>query len=151
MKNLFSSSVLHSSDTFFQKNYRELISYVEPILSDVISSKSELNRLLAESYYRTGQYSKAIDFNEILSEQKKLILIFILLGNSYFLEKNYLEAIKFLEIVTDTPDSTMQYSSYILGASYLQMKNFITHYKHSRKHHHIHLIWKLKKKHFITI
>ena len=112
---------------FFQKNYKELISYVEPILSEVISSrKSELNRLLAESYYRTGQYNKSIDFfNEFLSEQEEVdINIYFLLGNSYFLEKKYLEAIKFLEMVIEAPDSTLQYSSYILGASYLQVEKY---------------------------
>ena len=76
---------------FFQKNYKELISYVVPILRNVISSrKSELNRLLAESYYRTGQYNKAIDFfNEFLNDNEEVdINTYFLLGNSYFLEKN---------------------------------------------------------------
>ena len=98
-----------------------------PILRNVISSrKSELNRLLAESYYRTGQYNKAIDFfNEFLNDNEEVdINTYFLLGNSYFLEKKYLEAIKFLEMVVEAPDSTMQYSSYILGASYIKIERY---------------------------
>jgi len=46
---------------FFQQSYKQLIAFASPLLETVIPSrKAEVNRLLAEAYYRTGDFENAI-------------------------------------------------------------------------------------------
>ena len=112
---------------FFQKKYNSLIEFAEPLSENVIASrKSEINRLLAEAYYRLGSFSKAIKYFEVhLNEEREAsALLYFLLGYSYFKSENYEKAITYLERVSNSPDSVMQYSSYYLAASYLESKNY---------------------------
>ena len=57
---------------FFQKEYNSLIEFAEPLSENVIASrKSEINRLLAEAYYRLGNFSNAIKYFEVhLNEER---------------------------------------------------------------------------------
>ena len=72
---------------FFQKSYKQLIEFASPLLETVIPSrKLEVNRLLAEAYYRTENFENAIiHFTDYIEQagQVKSIVNF-LLGQSYF-------------------------------------------------------------------
>lgn len=112
---------------FYQKEYSQLIKFAKPLLEDVIDSrKSEIHRLLAEAYYRTEDFTRAIYYLEqvMYQDTDKSSLLYFLLGHSYFKTKNYEYAISNLEHVSGSVDSIMQYSCYFLGASYLQKKQY---------------------------
>jgi len=109
---------------FLKKEYTQLIDFAEPLLSNVISSRrSEINRLLAEAYYQTGDFENAISYFEtFISEEKKPNPItYFLLGSSYFKSEQYEYAISNFEQISGAADSIMQYSAYYLGASYLNL------------------------------
>ena len=55
---------------FFQQSYKQLIAFASPLVNSVIPSrKSEVNRLLAEAYYRTEDYKNAIVYFNIYIDQ----------------------------------------------------------------------------------
>ena len=112
---------------FLQKEYQQLIAFAAPLSEHVIASrKSEVNRCLGEAYYRTDDFTNAINyFEEFINEEKeKSSIVYFLLGHSYFKLANYENAISNLEHVSNTVDSIMQYSSYFLGASYLKLEYY---------------------------
>ncbi len=112
---------------FNQKEYQQLIFFAKPLSIDVISSrKAEINRLLAEAYYRTHDFANAITHFEafIAEDDERSSLLYYFLGHSYFKSSNYESAISKLEHVSNAPDSVMQYSYYYLGASYLEMGHY---------------------------
>ena len=112
---------------FHQKQYTNLISFAKPLLANVIASrKSEINRLLAESYYRIADYNNAtIHFEQFLSaEPNHKSIDYFLLGHSYFKSSDFDNAVANLEKVSNSEDSVMQYSTYYLGASYLELENY---------------------------
>ena len=57
---------------FLQEEYQKLISFIEPMIENVIPSRiSEMNRFLAESYYRIEDYKNAIVyFNKFLETEE---------------------------------------------------------------------------------
>ncbi len=112
---------------FYQQEYQQLIAFAKPLSENVIASrKSEINRLLAEAYYRTDDFANAINYFEAFIAQEKEIssLVYFLLGHAYFKSANYEYAISNLEHVSNAGDSVLQYSSYYLGASYLELKQY---------------------------
>ena len=112
---------------FYQKKYDKLISFAKPLSESVVASRrSEINRLLAEAYYRTDDFVSAIHyFEEFIAENKKKDpIVSFLLGHSYFKSGDYDNAVSNLEYVSNTEDSIMQYSSYYLGASYLELEHY---------------------------
>ena len=112
---------------FYQKKYHDLIIFARPLLKEVIASrKSEINRLLAEAYYRTNDFKNAIyHFEEfILEEKTQTSLGYFLLGHAYFKTEDYGNAIYNLEKALSSSDSITQYSSYYLGASYLHLEHY---------------------------
>ena len=112
---------------FSQREYYKLIAFANPLVENVVASrKSEIHRLLAEAYYRTGDFaSSIIHFEELITdEEEKSSLIYFLLGNSYFKLGKYENAISNLEYVSGDSDSVLQYSSYYLAASYLELEHY---------------------------
>jgi tetratricopeptide (TPR) repeat protein len=112
---------------FFQQSYKQLIAFASPLIESVIPSrKEEVNRLLAEAYYRTQDYDNAIvHFNVYLQQGEQVNpIVHFLLGQSYFKVQHYENAINYLEKVSSTSDSIAQHSTYVLGASYLQLKHY---------------------------
>ena len=113
---------------FFQQRYEELILFLVPILDRVVSSrKTEVNRLLAEAYYRTGSYNDAISyFNTYIEQEKDVVspIDYFLLGQSYFKTMQYKEAVPYLEMASNASDSIVQYAMYCLGASYLKLQQY---------------------------
>tara|TARA_B100001758_G_scaffold243937_2_gene254527 strand:+ start:4572 stop:7679 length:3108 start_codon:yes stop_codon:yes gene_type:complete len=112
---------------FHQKEYKELISFAKPLSINVIASrKAEINRLLAEAYYRTGDFINSINCFEVyLNESREYsLLVYFLLGHAYFQSGNYLSAIDNLEKLSSSADSILQYSTYYLASSYLKLENY---------------------------
>ena len=112
---------------FFQQNYKQLIAFASPLVDGVIPSrKAEVNRLLAEAYYRTEDYENAIvHFNAYIQQDEQVSpIVHFLLGQSYFKVKQFENAINSLEKVSNTVDSIAQHAAYSLGASYLEVEQF---------------------------
>lgn len=112
---------------FFQRNYIQLIDFTAPIIDHIVPSrKLEVNRLLAESYYRTNQYNNAVVYFRSYIDKKDQInpIVYFLLGKSYFEISDYANAIQYLEKVSNTNDSISQHAAYSLGASYLQTHQY---------------------------
>ena len=112
---------------FFQQSYKQLITFASPLIENVIPSrKSEVNRLLAEAYYRTEDYKNAIVyFNAYIDQEQDLNpIVYFLLGKSYFKINEYENAINYLEKVNGTLDSISQHATYCLAASYLQLQQY---------------------------
>ena len=112
---------------FFQQSYKELIAFVSPLLETVIPSrKIEVNRLLAEAYYRTGNFENAIIHFTAYLEQVDQVnpIVNFLLGQSYFKVGEFENAINYLEKVNSSADSISQHATYCLGASYLKVQQF---------------------------
>jgi len=112
---------------FFQQSYKQLIAFASPLIESVIPSrKAEVNRLLAEAYYRTEDYENAIVHFKAYVQQGEQVnpIVHFLLGQSYFKISQYENAIDNLEKVSNTADSIAQHATYCLGASYLQLQQF---------------------------
>ena len=112
---------------FFQQSYSKLIAFASPLLETVIPSrKLEVNRLLAEAYYRTEDFVNAITHFTAYVEQVDQVnpIINFLLGKSYFNVGEYENAINHLERASNSVDSISQHATYFLGASYLNIKQF---------------------------
>ncbi len=112
---------------FFQQNYKQLITFASPLIEGVIPSrKAEVNRLLAEAYYRTEDYENAIvHFNAYVQQGEQVNpIVHFLLGQSYFKISQFENAIDNLEKVSNTVDSVAQHATYCLGSSYLEVEQF---------------------------
>ena len=112
---------------FFQQRYEQLIGFVSPLLETVIPTrKLEVNRLLAEAYYRTEDFEKAIIHFSAYVEQFDQVkpIVNFLLGQSYFKVGEFENAINYLEKVSGSADSISQHATYCLGASYLKVQQF---------------------------
>ena len=112
---------------FYQRDYYSLIQFAEPLSDNVVASrKYEIDRLLAEAYYRTDDFSQAINYLEeiINSDNQHDPMLYFMLGDSYYKTEDYEYAISNLENVLGATDSIEQYASYYLGASYLKLEYY---------------------------
>ena len=114
---------------FLQKRYDDLITYAKPMLAKVISSReAELNRMLAEAYYRKRDYKNAVQYFETYFEKttQSSDLDLLQAGHAYHNIQDFENAIRFLEPLQLFEDSTKQFVAYYLANSYLniQEKNY---------------------------
>ena len=114
---------------FLQKRYDDLITYAKPMLAKVISSReAELNRMLAEAYYRKRDYKNAVQYFETYFEKttQSSDLDLLQAGHAYHNIQDFENAIRFLEPLHLSEDSTKQFVAYYLANSYLniQEKNY---------------------------
>lgn len=109
---------------FLLKRYDELISYAEPVLDKVISSReAELNRILAEAYYNNKDYRSATEYFEVYFEKTihSSSLDKLQAGHAYHNITDYENAIRYLEPLQFDNDSSTQFTAYYLANSYLQL------------------------------
>ena len=111
---------------FEQKKYDELIEYARPLLeSGSLENKKEVARLVAESYYIKGEYSKALSFFEqykrespTLSREDNYSI-----GYCYLKAGDYQQAVDHLQKVLNTEDSLMQNAYYQLAFCFMKLDN----------------------------
>ena len=112
---------------YIQKKYKLLISYLEPMISDIIPSReSEIYKLLAESHFQIGDFKNSIKyFNLYIDRDIKLSSsVRFMLGKAYFEVGNYEEAVFNFEKVINVSDSLLQLSTYYLAGAYLKKGNY---------------------------
>jgi len=114
---------------FLQHRYDDLISYAQPMLDKVISSReAELNRMIAEAYYRKTDYQNAVKYFNAYFEKTthSTALDRLQIGHAYHNIQDFENAIRYLEPLEFSEDSSRQFVSYYLANSYLniQEKNY---------------------------
>ena len=114
---------------FLQNRYDDLITYAKPMLEKVITSReAEINRMLAEAYYRKRDYKNAVQYFETYFEKttQSSPLDKLQIGHAYHNIQDFENAIRFLEPLQFSEDSTKQFIAYYLANSYLniQEKNY---------------------------
>ncbi len=110
---------------YFQSRYGELIEYAEPLLDTTNTDRNtELFRLVADAHYNLGEHEESIQNFEKYAELGELNLNRLenyQLAYSYTQLKNYESAVSFFEKVLVEDDSLSQFTSYHLGATYLEL------------------------------
>ena len=84
--------------------------------------KSELNRLIGESYFQLENYAEALPFLEKYQGRngKWTNADFYQLGYCHYQQAQYSEAIESFNRIIESPDALGQNAYYHLGQSYLQ-------------------------------
>lgn len=103
---------------FDQQKYDELLDYALPMLkSESVQYKTEIKRMVAEAYYRKGNYAKAIAYFEDYSkntpqtsrEDKYQI------GFCYYMQQDYAKAEEYFKQVVNKRDKISQSAYYHLA------------------------------------
>ena len=108
-----------------QREYNKVIEYVTPRLDSVSGKrKGELERAVAESYFRMGEYEKALPYLEhyvngagALSRDDNYLAGFV-----YYRNEDYPAAARYFEQVEGATDSLSQNTYYHLADCYLHME-----------------------------
>ena len=110
---------------FMQKHYDKAVEVAEPLLPKA-ENPTEMNRIIALSYYNMGQYDKAKTyFDNYLSDSKVTPTRDdnYAIGYTYYENKQYDKAISSLAKTTLEKDATAQNAYYIIGDCYLKSGN----------------------------
>ena len=108
---------------FELEKYTELVNYAVPVLEFVIPSREvELNKFIAESYYRLEDYEKSeFYFKKYIVKSEDIDnLDYFKLGQINVFLEDYDESVSYFEKVENVSDSLLQFNSYYLGKSYLK-------------------------------
>ncbi|PWJ58957.1 TolA-binding protein [Dyadobacter jejuensis] len=116
------------SSLYQQKNYDELLKYGERVLANQKGNTKldDVALYVAEVYYEKGEYEKAVSAYERYKRMKPgqiLPSVALHYGHSLFRTGKYDASITALKSLGNGKDSISQYSSYLLGISYLKTSN----------------------------
>ena len=102
------------------------MNYVEPMIDNVVKSrKSELNRILGESYYRLKDYNNALKYLQVYHSGETFIsqTDFFMFAFSHYQVSDYLNAVKYFREINISNDALSQFTSYYLAGCYLKLNN----------------------------
>jgi TolA-binding protein len=108
---------------YLQNKYDELIQYAQPLLdSGSIKNRAEVLRMIAEAYYRKGNYEKVIpNFTEYMSLSPNTNRMdYYQLAYCYYKTSTCKKAIENFRKVTDQNDSLAQNAYYHLGDCFVK-------------------------------
>lgn len=108
---------------YLQGNYEQVVDYVSPRVDSLTGRrKGELERLLAESYFRLGDYRSArAPLERYIEREGSLTRAdYYLAGFVYYKLEEYKLATEYLGRVLTEEDSITQNANYVLGDCYLQ-------------------------------
>ena len=113
------------SSLYQLKKYDQLLQYGEKLLTQQKGNTKldDVALYVAEVYYEKGDYAKAVTAYERYKKMKPGAIppaVALHYGHAQFRTNNYEGAIASLKGVSNGKDSISQYSSYILGISYLK-------------------------------
>ncbi len=111
---------------FKKGQYKEVISYLQPIISDTkLSNFAELNLTLGQSYFELEQYSSAVKYIGIYAEKNRSLKKSELyqLGYAYYQIEDCKNAIANFTQLADLKDTVGQNALYLLGDCYLKSGN----------------------------
>ena len=108
---------------YMQGNYNEAIDYGTPLMADASGvMRSDLARVLGDSWFAREQYSRAIPYLSIVVNESKAPRRedYYHLGLSYYFEGDYVEAASYLAQVTSGEDEMTQNAYYHLADCYIK-------------------------------
>lgn len=118
---------LYISQIYFeQQKYDELLDYAIPVIEkEKTQNKNEIRRVIAETYYKKGQYQKALNFFEdyakntpVLNREDNYQI-----GYAYYKLQQFEKASTYLKKVTDVKDALAQNAYFVLGDCFVQAAN----------------------------
>ncbi len=116
--------VLITNVYYQQKKDNELIAYAEPALKrESVASQDEMSLLLAETYFRKGDYKKSLTgYESYFDNHEKNIDRAVLhrAGVAAYSTGKDDQAVEYLKSSASDADSVGIYSSYVLGLTYLR-------------------------------
>jgi tetratricopeptide (TPR) repeat protein len=129
------------SSLYQLKKYDELLKYGEKILTQQRGNTKldDVALYVAEVYYEKGDYAAAVTAYERYKKMKPGVVppaVALHYGHSLFRTNNFDGTIGALKSVSTGKDSVSQYSSYLLGISYLKTSNLsyaLTSFDHASK------------------
>ncbi len=108
---------------YYQQKYEEIISYSPTYLDSIIESrKAEMAKIIADAYYNTNQYEKALEYYKIFFNGGKNFQNkdYYQSGYCYYYLKDYSSAIPFFEKAANDNSIVGQSASYHLGDCYIR-------------------------------
>lgn len=118
---------LYISQIYFeQQKYDEMLEYAIPVLErEMVQSKNEIRRVIAEAYYKKGQYPKALDFFEEYAQNSPVLSRDdnYQIGFAYYKLQQFEKAATYLKKVTDVKDALAQNAYFVLGDCFIKAGN----------------------------
>lgn len=115
---------LYVSHIFYkQEKYNEVVNYTAPIINDVEKAhKTELSKIVGDSYFHLKEFAKAIPFLETYYQSPGLKTREdnYLLGYCHYNAGNYANSIPYLEKASNGKDELAQNAYYHLADSYVK-------------------------------
>ena len=109
---------------FKQEKFERLLDYISINLNDIIPTrKSEVYRIMAESYYQLKDYQNSAVYYQKYMQYEEInnSLELLQVGHLYFELSDYMNAIKYLEKIIVANDTISQKSNYFLAQSYIKV------------------------------
>ena len=112
---------------YFQDDYDSIISLAPTLSKNAINSKraTELNRMLADAYYKKGEYEQAIPYiqrsiesNQAVNKEDNYLMGYCLMQTG-----KMQQAVKYFKEASKDDDQMSQNALYFLGYCYLQAKD----------------------------
>ena len=107
-----------------QKEYNLLLIFCLPYVDSITTATAEMYKLIAEAYYHTKYYKKAIYFlnDKFLAEKNNLDdLGYYILGQSYYRSDEFSLASAAFNKIVEAEDSLAQNTYYYLADCYLEL------------------------------
>lgn len=104
--------------------YDEMLAYATPLsVNKEVKQLSSINYLIAQAYFKQGEFVKAIPYLKRYQEQGGVLVSedYYQLGYAAYISKDYKEAAKNLSKTASRQDSVGQSATFILGDCYLRM------------------------------
>jgi len=111
---------------FLQEKYELVISYIPTIINKVTPKRrSEMERMLGNAWFKTGNYDSAMVYLEKYKESATNFQRYDLyqLAYAYYQKGKYEDAIGNFAMITNKADSLTQNSNYHLAAAYLKLND----------------------------
>jgi tetratricopeptide (TPR) repeat protein len=105
--------------------YTEIIAFTPKILdSSQVINQLELNHLVGDAYFRTGNYAASIPYLKLFNEKSSTSRDEdYQLGFAYYKNKEYEKAVRYFDKTGRVKDSLGQISYYHIGECYLKIAN----------------------------
>lgn len=113
---------------YLQGNYEAVTAYADKLRSDGTTVReSDINHLIGDAYYRTGQYEKAIPFLQKYNSSSKTTRDEdYQLGFAYYKVNNWVQAIRMFDRVKGEEDSLSQAAYYHMAECFLKLDNKVS-------------------------
>jgi len=109
---------------YMQRDYAAVIREAPPLIVNATKKRAaELTKVLGESFFYTGKYTKALSYLEQYHRDTRTGLDrndHYILGFTYYKSENPDDAVRHFQKVTGQKDTLAQYAWYYLAACYLQ-------------------------------